>query len=348
MNDTNKKDVAPFGSRVLSERQTDDMDINRNNLKTAISDKIIKEIIPDSKGKHNDEKCLLSHIEGSTMSNGQVTKSTEVEFQSTDTEKNLSTKVTNKSHLKEKLVFVTSVMCLITNAYGLFVIPWFLPYFFTVTAPILLGVRIWSYIGDDVKWHLFLLDFCYLANVICMVYIWGFPGNPYLFCITFGMANGPLLWAVALYRNSLVFHSLDRMTSLFIHLLPSFVTFAIRWHPDPTSQYWYTPFVTEHIQPSFIWLVAAPLGVFMAHGLLYSFTIYVVIRPSDEYMDSFRYFVSDEESFNYKLANMLGKRFQVVVYYLCCWVLCFGMILFCRLWYEFFIGHALFVLLVRS
>lgn len=34
-----------------------------------------------------------------------------------------------------------------------------------------------------------------------------------------------------LWRNSLVFHSLDKITSLFIHLLPGLITFLWRWYP---------------------------------------------------------------------------------------------------------------------
>lgn len=36
-------------------------------------------------------------------------------------------------------------------------------------------------------------------------------------------AHGPLAFSVATWRNSLVFHSLEKMTSLFIHLYPPFV-----------------------------------------------------------------------------------------------------------------------------
>ena len=33
-------------------------------------------------------------------------------------------------------------------------------------------------------------------------------------------------------RNSLVFHSLDKITSLFLHLFPAGVVWTERWHPD--------------------------------------------------------------------------------------------------------------------
>lgn len=33
-------------------------------------------------------------------------------------------------------------------------------------------------------------------------------------------SNGPLLWAIITWRNSLVFHDLDKITSVMIHAFP--------------------------------------------------------------------------------------------------------------------------------
>ena len=65
-----------------------------------------------------------------------------------------------------------------------------------------------------------------------LVYLWLIPpgmiaGN--IFVILFCFANGPLLWAVALWRNSLVFHSVDKMTSMFIHISPALTVTTLRW-----------------------------------------------------------------------------------------------------------------------
>lgn len=44
-------------------------------------------------------------------------------------------------------------------------------------------------------------------------------------------SNGPLAFAIIAWRNSLVFHSPDHVTSLFIHAFPPLLMFAQRWHP---------------------------------------------------------------------------------------------------------------------
>ena len=45
--------------------------------------------------------------------------------------------------------------------------------------------------------------------------------------VMFGIANGPLAWATYIFRNSLVFHDLDKMTSVYIHVLPLFLTYGL-------------------------------------------------------------------------------------------------------------------------
>ncbi len=34
------------------------------------------------------------------------------------------------------------------------------------------------------------------------------------------------------WRNSLVFHSLDKVTSVYIHILPALLTYVWRWFPE--------------------------------------------------------------------------------------------------------------------
>jgi hypothetical protein len=47
--------------------------------------------------------------------------------------------------------------------------------------------------------------------------------------VVFVFANGPLLVAIVAWRNSMVFHSLDKTTSLFIHVFPALLTYCTRW-----------------------------------------------------------------------------------------------------------------------
>ncbi|KAF9617280.1 hypothetical protein IFM89_035224 [Coptis chinensis] len=70
------------------------------------------------------------------------------------------------------------------------------------------------------KWHYYLLDFCYYANTIFLIMLLLFPRNEKFFMVCFSFAEGPLAWALIVWRCSLVFSSLDKLVSVLIHLLP--------------------------------------------------------------------------------------------------------------------------------
>jgi hypothetical protein len=57
------------------------------------------------------------------------------------------------------------------------------------------------------------------------------------FKVVFIYTNGPLTWAIVIWRNSLVFHDYDKITSVYIHLLPSILYYAGRWHGHSSVLY---------------------------------------------------------------------------------------------------------------
>jgi hypothetical protein len=67
-------------------------------------------------------------------------------------------------------------------------------------------------------YHYFLFDICYVINGLCLIFIWIWPSNTILFQACYGLAHGPSAIAIATWRNSLVFHSVEKVTSLFIHM----------------------------------------------------------------------------------------------------------------------------------
>jgi len=90
--------------------------------------------------------------------------------------------------------------------------------------------------------ELYMLDFCYMVSywtvIGCSLAFlritigWETPLHRYnnliLHCI-FVYANGALVWSVAIFRNSIVFHNVDQITSVFIHLSPALLCWCIRW-----------------------------------------------------------------------------------------------------------------------
>ena len=86
------------------------------------------------------------------------------------------------------------------------------------------------------KQQFFLIDFCYFVNTIVLLYLWlpqdvlGAELRGRLFTVCFNLAIGPVLLAAVVWRFSMVPHSNDKMTSLFIHISPSLTLHAIRWY----------------------------------------------------------------------------------------------------------------------
>jgi hypothetical protein len=84
-------------------------------------------------------------------------------------------------------------------------------------------------------YHYFLADLCYFVNMLCMLSIWVFPNSKRLFISTFCLTFGNNAAAIAMWRNSMVFHSMDKVTSLFIHIMPP-VTLHCIVHLTPVEK----------------------------------------------------------------------------------------------------------------
>jgi hypothetical protein len=80
------------------------------------------------------------------------------------------------------------------------------------------------------KYHYFLLDFCYYTQLLTFLCLYVIKSSPWFFKICFIFSNGPLMTAIIVWRCSIVFHDFDKLTSIYIHILPSMLMYAMRWH----------------------------------------------------------------------------------------------------------------------
>lgn len=88
-------------------------------------------------------------------------------------------------------------------------------------------------------WHYFLFDLCYYVTILNFIYIWFFPSNAAFFVACYCLSHGSLASAVITWRNSLVFHDQDKVTSLFIHVYAPFTFTVIRCAFTPILVNWY-------------------------------------------------------------------------------------------------------------
>lgn len=129
--------------------------------------------------------------------------------------------------MRHMVCFCCSMVDLVVSAYWLGASPLTFYQYHSFKALLLIGLRaIWyRWIGD----HYFLFDLCYVCNGLVILYLWVFPKSEWL-CQAFCGFFGVLLISIPLFRNSFVPHSLDRITSVQIHLSPAIQMYVLLWH----------------------------------------------------------------------------------------------------------------------
>ena len=100
---------------------------------------------------------------------------------------------------------------------------------------------------------LYLLDFCWMMNFsgMTILLVFGMEYNNVMhhiispelrknvFLASMGISCGPLLGATALLPFvAMVFHDINSMTGLFIHILPPLLGYTFRWHGDEIQNAW--------------------------------------------------------------------------------------------------------------
>jgi len=101
---------------------------------------------------------------------------------------------------------------------------------------------------------LFALDYCWVMNIsfgvvyTAMIFFDSMPEwfQYNLFLTFWASALGPLGWACLLLQNGLVLHSVERLTSLFIHMSPTVTCWTIMKFNEDVQRLWPGRFPTRH------------------------------------------------------------------------------------------------------
>ncbi|EME29347.1 uncharacterized protein Gasu_31770 [Galdieria sulphuraria] len=210
----------------------------------------------------------------------------------------------------DKFAFIVGIANLVVTEYFLLRAPRALwKYYLLLIGPLMI-LRYWLY--RRAKFHYFMYDFCYFAQILLIVSLLFYPTSQVFHRINFGIANGPLAWAIVLWRNSLVFHSLDKMTSLFIHSFPPLVTYCLRWYPEACE--W-----KETTRLHFlIQMVGAPFALYLLWQLLYllktEWFSRKKLKQDPDLMTSLRYLTKERTSLSYHMISMFGEQYQLATF----------------------------------
>jgi len=168
---------------------------------------------------------------------------------------------------------------------------WFpLYYYFIMT--MLLVWRLITYSKD--KYQLFMLDFCYFVNLSVALQTAFFPTDINWFKANYILCMGPLMFAIIVWKNSLVFHSLDKLTSFFLHAFPPLTVHLFRWGliPNPAIE------KDDHLAPMEVLLL--PLGLYLVWQLGYWTITEGVLRRQlandPDLITSIRYLAGDKKN----------------------------------------------------
>jgi hypothetical protein len=120
--------------------------------------------------------------------------------------------------MREKISFICGVMNIFISGYLLGGYSKYFHIWYTAQLVYFMPIRIITYHRRG--YHYFLADLCYFVNFLLMLSIWVFPYSKRLLTAVYCLAYGNNAVAIIMWRNSLVFHSFDKVTSLFIHIMP--------------------------------------------------------------------------------------------------------------------------------
>lgn len=112
--------------------------------------------------------------------------------------------------VREKISFIAGVLNIFISGYLIGALPQYFYYWYTVQLLYFMPIRYYRY--HKRGYHYFLADLCYFVNLLAMLSFWVFPQSKRLFLSTYCLTYGNNAVAIAMWRNSMVFHSLDKVT----------------------------------------------------------------------------------------------------------------------------------------
>ncbi|KAJ4491287.1 hypothetical protein C8J55DRAFT_449720 [Lentinula edodes] len=179
---------------------------------------------------------------------------------------------------REKISFFFGVMSLLSSALLFGLAPQWVHIAYTVQALYLLPLRVYFY--KKRSWHYFLFDLCYYVNILNFIYIWLLPQSPALFIACYCLSHGSLASAVITWRNSLVFHDQDKVTSLFIHIYAPFSFTVIRHYYPNAEERFPALYKLQYLNPLRALLLSG--GIYLIWQLLYWKFVFVDRRKKIE------------------------------------------------------------------
>jgi hypothetical protein len=150
------------------------------------------------------------------------------------------------------------------------------------------------------------------------IHILIYPENKYLYYASFAFANGPLAWALALVGCKFVLHSIDKLTSVFIHFTPMTLMWNMHWRTkySPRTEWKFydstkDTFSIEFLKDFYI----AIIGAYLSWATIYYLIMFVIAKKRIKnrgYGTLKSYYEEGEKG--KKIMNKYGEQYSQFVY----------------------------------
>lgn len=217
--------------------------------------------------------------------------------------------VQKRIKLVDTASFTLGVAMAMFAEYLILALPAAFPWFYLVTLALLMSLRYTTY--RAINNHFFMLDFCYFVNLSVILQTILFPATSAFGAAwmkaNFVLSHGPIAIAILAWQNSIVFHSLDKMTSFYIHIMPPLTCYLQRWAIIPGS----VP--DTPLDLSFGDTIVTPLFIYCAWQAAYLYIQATVIDHDPDLVTSLRYLTQCPKNPMYIITIDVCKRLGVIL-----------------------------------
>lgn len=159
-----------------------------------------------------------------------------------------------------------------------------------------------------------MVDFCYFLTLSTWLNTFLCPCEHYAdqcqiwFKSNYVLAHGPIAFAIVAWQNSLVFHSIDKVTSFALHIFPGLNYYLLKWDHRMMDHGLAVPIDNLTWEEQFLY----PMTFYLTWQMFYFYLQYTVIEKDKSLVTSLRYLVGDHKNpstkLGYKWAVKLGKK----------------------------------------
>ncbi|MEW5302047.1 MAG: hypothetical protein WDW36_004859 [Sanguina aurantia] len=256
--------------------------------------------------------------------------------------------------LRDKLAFVLGSTLLWVCAFTLGRTPQTFYRLYTGLGVALMGVRYFTYRRS--RRHYYLFDICYFANLLLVTHVWLLRRSALLQTVTFAFNAGPVMWSIVAFRNSCVFHDLDKVTSLYLHLVPAMVSWTLRWYPTKAFYGFPSHEALGAHRPAtsrggVVSLVLVPAVFYTAWAVAYYLKIFVISASRIKergYQTLFGFVTTQRKGVFHAIAKRVRPSVQPAVYFALHMLFCLTtFVISIAAWHSYYV-HTLLLLLCAS